>query len=442
MSRCPRCKSNIPGDEDDCPFCREHFPQLMNQLAKNDKKETPQQSPDAPTNEIGYAGFWRRLGAAIPDLIIAGIVAIIVNIALEQGKFPYPFLGTLFITGVFFLLLYLPLCASSRYQGSIGKILFGIIIVHGNGKRLSFSHALIRELGKYVSLITIGIGFLLIGFTKKKQGLHDLFADTMVIDRSDSLVYQRRNASDPATARKRLRIAAIIISICIVVSVTPVIYFGTMPSKEISTHSIAAYGLATAADTVADSKYPEYSLEMYDTAYALEPENPDIQMKRLYVLGSIGRVDEARAYLERMVVMYPNETTPMIYKGDLLIKEGKYPDAVACYEKALSADPKNAKIWVKKGDAHLLMSITSRIEIRDLYRNLTDNPGKYGSVKESVPFDAYQSSQPYQEAIKSYNKAIEIDPMTSIAISGRILSSTQDLVETYEGILKDMDHSV
>jgi tetratricopeptide (TPR) repeat protein len=181
---------------------------------------------------------------------------------------------------------------------------------------------------------------------------------------------------------------------------------------------------------------------MYDSAHALEPGNSDIQMKRLYVLGSIGRVDEARAYLDQMVVMYPNETTPMIYKGDILIQEGKYEDAVACYEKALSADPKNAKIWVKNGDAHLLMAITSRTEIREMYKNLTASSGTPGSFKESVPFDAFQSSQPYQEAIKSYNKAIEIDPMTSIAISGRILSSTQDLVETYEGILKDMNHTV
>lgn len=440
MSRCPRCKSYIPKDEIDCSFCRGHFPQLMNPLAKNDKTEGSQQSEDLPVNEIGYVGFWRRLGAAIPDLIIVGIVAFIANIVLEQWKFPYPVLGSLFIAGAFFLLLYSPICISSCYRASIGKILFGIIVVYGNGRRLPYSRALIRELGKYVSLITLGIGFAIIGFTKKKQGLHDLLADTVVIDRSDGLIYQRRIASDPVAIRKRLRTAAIIISICIVCSVIPLIYFGTISSKNISTRSIAAYGLASAADTIAHSKYPEYSLNMYDTANALQPDNTEIQMKRLYVLGNMGRVDEARAYLDQMVVMYPNETTPIIYKGDLLVQEGKYQDAVACYEKALAKDPKNAKIWVKKGDAYLIMAITDMTEIRDMYRNLTDNSGKPGSVKGSVPFDAFQSSQPYQESVKAYNKAIELDPMTSIAISGRILSSTQNLVETYEGILKDMNH--
>jgi len=440
--RCHRCKTHYPKSETDCPFCREHFPPLMNQLAKKDKKEEAPQSPDPQVKEIGYVGFFKRLGAAIPDLFIAGIVAFFANIVLEQGKFPYPVLGTLFITGAFFLLLYSPLCISSRYRATIGKILFGIIVVYGNGRQCSFSRALIRELGKYVSLITLGIGFVIIGFTKKKQGLHDLLADTVVIDRSDGLIYQRTHVSDTAIVTKRFRIAAIIISVCIVCSVIPLIYFGTTSSKNISTKTIAAYGLSSAADTIADSKYPEYSLGMYDTANALEPDNTKIQMKRLYVLGSLGRVDEARFYLDQMVVMYPNETTPMIYKGDLLILEGKYQDAVACYEKALSADPKNAKIWVKKGDAYLIMAMTDMTDIRDRYKNLTANSGKSGSANRSAPHDAFQSSQPYQEAVKSYNKAIEIDPMTSIAISGRILTSTQDLVTTYDGILKDMNHRV
>jgi uncharacterized RDD family membrane protein YckC/cytochrome c-type biogenesis protein CcmH/NrfG len=412
----------------------------MDQPAKKDNTEDTRQSPELPVAKIGYAGFWRRLGAAIPDLIIAGIAAFITYIILEHGKFPYPVPGTVLITGAFFLFIYSPLFISSRYQASIGKILFGIIVVYDNGRRLPFSRALIRELGKYVSLLTLGIGFILIGFTQKRQGLHDLLADTVVIDRSDGLIYQRTNVSNPVLIRKRLRAAVIIISLCLVCTIIPFIYFGTMSPEKISTHAIAAQGLASAADTLSGSQYPEYSLEVYDTAIALQPDNTEIQIKKLYVLGSIGRVDEARAYLEQMVVMYPNETTPVIYKGDLLIREGRYQDAVACYKKALSSDPNNAKIWVKKGDAYLLMAIDNMTDIRDMYRNLTNGSRKPGSSESSVPFDAFQSSQPYQEAVTAYNRAIELDPMTSIAISGRILSSTENLLDTYDGILKDMNH--
>ena len=327
---------------------------------------------------------------------------------------------------------------SSRYQATIGKIALGIIVVDSNGKRLTFPRALVRELGKSVSLLTFGIGFAMIGFTKKKQGLHDLFVFSVVVDRSSELTHHHKISFDPSSVKKRLGLAAIIISICIFCSVIPVFYFGTMAPKTITPQSIAAHSLTSTADTIADTKYPEYSLSVYDAAMDLQPNDPEISMKKIFVLGSIGRVDEAREYLDQIVVMYPNETTPIIYKGDLCLHEGKYQEAIACYEKGISVDSKNAKIWVKKGDAHLIMAITEMTKMRAMYRNLTDRSGKPGSTEGSVPVDTFRSTQSYQEAVKAYNKAIELDPMTAITISGRILSSTQNLLDSYEGILDDI----
>jgi hypothetical protein len=57
-----------------------------------------------------------------------------------------------------------------RWQAIGWQNCIGIIVVDSNGKRLTFPRALVRELGKYVSLLTFGIGFFMIGFTKKKQG--------------------------------------------------------------------------------------------------------------------------------------------------------------------------------------------------------------------------------------------------------------------------------
>jgi len=438
MVRCPRCKTHIPEGETECPFCREHFPELVEQLAKKHKDQDTRQSQTPIDHEIEYVGFWKRLGAAVPDLIIAGIVAFFVYIILEQMKVPYLILVALLITGIFFLLLYSPIMISSRYQATVGKIALGIIVVDSNGKRLTFSRALLRELGKYVSLLIFGIGFFMIGFTKKKQGLHDLFVFSVVVDRSSELTHHHKISFDPGSVKKRLGLAAIIISICIFCSVIPVFYFGMMSPKTITPQSIAAHSLVSTADTIADTKYPEYSLSVYDAAIALQPNNTEIPMKKIFVLGSIGRVDEAREYLDQIVVMYPNETTPIIYKGDLLLDEGKYLEAIAWYEKGISADPKNAKIWVKKGDAHLMMAITEMTKMRTMYRNLTDRSGKPGSTEGSVPVDVFRSTQPYRDAIKDYNEAIKLDPMTSIAISGRILSSTQNLLDSYGGILDDI----
>ncbi|OPY36441.1 MAG: hypothetical protein A4E35_01980 [Methanoregula sp. PtaU1.Bin051] len=68
---------------------------------------------------------------------------------------------------------------------------------------------------------------------------------------------------------------------------------------------------------------------------------------------------------------------------------------------------------------------------------LTAVPGGSGSWQGAVPADVFRSTQTYQEAIKAYNKAIELDPMTSIAITARVLSATQNLLDSYTGILDD-----
>jgi len=49
------------------------------------------------------------------------------------------------------------------------------------GNRLSFARATLRFFGKFISLIIVFIGFVMIGLTKKRQGLHDKIAGTIVL---------------------------------------------------------------------------------------------------------------------------------------------------------------------------------------------------------------------------------------------------------------------
>ena len=437
MSRCPRCKAEVADEQTHCTVCRKELSGCLYSPSGRDGSLGPP-APDVPGCRVGYAGFWRRLCATIPDLVVVGIVAALVKYTLETYRMPYPLLATLFLSGAFYLILYSPFWLSSRYQATPGKMLFRVRVVYDNGRRLPFTRALIRELGKYVSLLPIGLGFFLIGFTKKKQGIHDLLAMTVVVKRSDSCIYERSNIQNPVAVRNRIRAAGLIICVCLACTLAPIAYLGTLPAKTVTPQFFAAQGLSSAADAISGSKYPEYSLDVYDTAIELQPEDTGIQIKKLYVLDRLGRVDEAQVYLEEMIVLHPNETTPVIFKGDIALQQGKFTEALACYETALAADPKNPRIWIKKGDAHLLMAVTGMQEMREMYRNLTAHPGKPGTIPSAAPVDAFQTTQPYQDAVKAYNKAIELDPMTSVAISGRILSSTGNLVDTYQGILQDM----
>lgn len=70
---------------------------------------------------------------------------------------------------------------SSRYQGTLGKIVMGIKVVDHNNQRLEFPRALLRNLSKILSGFLLGLGYIMIIFDDRKQGLHDKIADTFVV---------------------------------------------------------------------------------------------------------------------------------------------------------------------------------------------------------------------------------------------------------------------
>jgi uncharacterized RDD family membrane protein YckC len=74
---------------------------------------------------------------------------------------------------------------SSSYQGTIGKKILGIKVIDMNGNRISFVKATVRYFSKLLSALIIGIGFLMAGFTNKKQALHDLIAETLVVKKPE-----------------------------------------------------------------------------------------------------------------------------------------------------------------------------------------------------------------------------------------------------------------
>jgi len=77
--------------------------------------------------------------------------------------------------------LYFAISESSKHQASIGKRIMGLKIEHSNGKRMTFMGATIR----FFARLLLGFGGFLALFTKKRQTLHDLVTDTIVLDADD-----------------------------------------------------------------------------------------------------------------------------------------------------------------------------------------------------------------------------------------------------------------
>jgi uncharacterized RDD family membrane protein YckC len=79
------------------------------------------------------------------------------------------------------LMLYWILADASRYQGSLGKRLLGLKVVGDKGERLSLAAAAGRNLLKILSAATLLVGFLMAGWTRRKQALHDMITESFVV---------------------------------------------------------------------------------------------------------------------------------------------------------------------------------------------------------------------------------------------------------------------
>jgi len=77
--------------------------------------------------------------------------------------------------------LYYALLESSAWQATLGKKALGLEVTDLAGVRITFGRATGRYFARYISFFTLGIGYLMAGFTEKKQALHDMIAGTLVI---------------------------------------------------------------------------------------------------------------------------------------------------------------------------------------------------------------------------------------------------------------------
>lgn len=79
--------------------------------------------------------------------------------------------------------LYRPLCEGSRWQATVGKRLLGLRVARADGGDLNFWQALLRQLARLACELTLGIGYLVALWARRRQGLHDLIAGTVVVRR-------------------------------------------------------------------------------------------------------------------------------------------------------------------------------------------------------------------------------------------------------------------
>ena len=151
-----------------------------------------------------YAGFWRRVLAAILDSFIVGIPLLVLFVLAlvglgasnwaaisASGQELSPdmqlklqiFMASWQLFSPLAFLLYGAWLESGEHQSTWGKRIAGIKVVDQQGERLSFWRAFGRNIGKWISTAIMSIGYFMAGATSKKQALHDIMASAYVVDK-------------------------------------------------------------------------------------------------------------------------------------------------------------------------------------------------------------------------------------------------------------------
>ena len=142
----------------------------------------PSYAPGMPYFEQGaqaveYMGFWIRLAALAIDVILLGVVNLIVSAVLGDSLFT-TLLNALISFG------YAVIMIAWRGQ-TVGKMILGIQVVDSQGNIPGIGAVLLREVvGKFLSGIALGLGYLWVAWDKEKRGWHDHIAGTYVVRKS------------------------------------------------------------------------------------------------------------------------------------------------------------------------------------------------------------------------------------------------------------------
>lgn len=185
-----------------------------------------------------HAGFWRRVAAYLIDTLILMPVFLVLEFvfvmpvmlqAAHGNPHPQPSFAMLPVIWVLFIVLpwlYFALCESSRWQATPGKLALGLRVTDLCGRRVGFGRATGRFFGKVISGLIFDIGYMMAGWTVRKQALHDLMADCCVVRKDGLAAFERGDlGGNPAMAGSGMpgwAVALIVIGACFFM-VVPVI---------------------------------------------------------------------------------------------------------------------------------------------------------------------------------------------------------------------------
>jgi len=192
---CSNCGNPALPDGKFCLFCGDVLSESPEKASTIADPSNPRNAYDAANPEPPeFAGFWLRVWAGAIDgtleALAALVITVIVGFAMKVigGHFGLSPITSSYVTGIAFILvlaigawLYSAFSESSSHRATLGKRIVGLQVVTASGGRLTFGQATVRHFMKFLSLFTAAVGFMMAGWTKRRQALHDMPSDCVVI---------------------------------------------------------------------------------------------------------------------------------------------------------------------------------------------------------------------------------------------------------------------
>lgn len=201
---CTTCGAAVDVRAEICPQCGIRLDSTRSMTARIQAIET----------STSFAGFWKRTAAYLIDsfimnVFISGLICLvclsyaftvdedvmvvilhvvdpILELVHNGAKFAvaqFHDLMVRFLAWLFPWWLYYAIMESSPLQGTLGKLAVAVRVTDLDGRRISFGRATARFYSKLLCWLIGGVGFLLVAFTKTKQGLHDTISGCLVVNR-------------------------------------------------------------------------------------------------------------------------------------------------------------------------------------------------------------------------------------------------------------------
>ena len=189
---------------------------------------------------------------------------------------------------------------TTRYGGTIGKILMKIKVVDEKGNFVSYYDSIVRYVSKWLSILILGIGHLMIIWTSKKQGLHDKIAETYVTFNSKSKINDK--------LKKILIILTIFVVAGYILYVLSLIVVGGIAGVQTTLKSVNEKEPIKSILSNCDSKFPHYK-DICISLYA-EEEETDLSNSSMYLelCSHIKDMDTHRDCVLHVARLYDNQS--------------------------------------------------------------------------------------------------------------------------------------